>query len=218
MYDVIYADPPWFYNSRKASYERWKATRPEKGGAYRTRFGGGAERHYPLMRLEELLAMRPRIDQWAAANCALFMWATCPRLDSAIALIKGWGFRYCTVAFVWEKVNRTNGQPIFNPGYYTASNAELVLLGCRGSMRPARPMLQQIIKSPRREHSRKPDEVRLRIEEMYPQARRIEMFARRRYEGWDSWGLEVGTVTTSVAVEFRPVIQAPSSNWPPAAT
>jgi len=182
-YDVILSDPPWFYNSRKAGNER----------NYReTRFGGGAEKHYQLMKDAELLAMRPQIDQWAADNCALFMWATCPRLDSAIELIKGWGFRYCTVAFVWEKVNKGNGDTTKNPGYYTASNAELVLLGCRGSMRPEQPMIRQIVKGPRREHSRKPDEVRERIEQMYPAAKRIELFARQRVAGWDAWGLEAG--------------------------
>lgn len=181
-YDIIYADPPWFYNSRKAGNER---------NYLPTKFGGGAEKHYPLMKDTELLAMRPFVNEWANRNCALFMWATCPRLDSAIDLIKGWGFRYCTVAFVWEKVNRGNGDTTKNPGYYTASNAELVLLGCRGSMRPQQPMIRQIVKGPREGHSKKPDEVRRRIEQMYPDARRVELFARQRYEGWDSWGLEV---------------------------
>lgn len=156
-----------------------------------TRFGGGAEKHYALMRDSEILALRPLLDDWAAENCALFLWATCPRLDSAIEIVKGWGFRFCTVAFVWEKVNRTDAQPIFNPGYYTASNAELVLLGCRGSMRPDRPMMQQIIRAPRAKHSQKPNGVRLRIEEMYPNAQRLEMFARERALGWDVWGNEV---------------------------
>jgi len=181
-YDIIYSDPPWFYNSRKAGNER---------NYLPTKFGGGAEKHYALMKDSEILAMRPTIDEKVAKDCALFLWATCPRLDSAIEVIKGWGFRYCTVAFVWEKVNRTDGAPIFNPGYYTASNVELVLLGCRGSMRPDRPMIQQVIKAPRRRHSQKPDEVRTCIEMMYPNARRLEMFARERVEGWDAHGNEV---------------------------
>jgi len=180
-YNIIYSDPPWHYNSRKAGVERKDPTR----------FGGGAEKHYALMSDAELLALKPQIDDWAASSCALFMWATCPRLDSAISIIKGWGFRFCTVAFVWEKINKGNGDTTKNPGYYTASNVELVLLGCRGSMRPEQPMIRQVVRGPRQQHSRKPEEVRSRIEQMYPAAKRIEMFARERAVGWDAWGLEV---------------------------
>lgn len=180
-YDVIYSDPPWFYNSRKAGNER---------NYLPTKFGGGAEKHYPLMRDAEILALRPMLDGWANPNCALFLWATCPRLDSAIEILKGWGFRFTTVAFVWVKRAKTNSL-IFNPGYYTASNIEVVLLGVRGTMRPDRPMIQQVVEGPRREHSRKPDEVRRRIEAMYPNAQRLEMFAREHVDGWDTHGNEL---------------------------
>lgn len=185
-YDVILSDPPWFYN-RRAGFGYSRKRLPE---GKKPKFGGGAGNHYPLMKDAEIAALRSLLDEWAAENCALFLWATCPRLDSAIATLKAWGFRFCTVAFVWEKINRTNGGPLYNPGYYTASNAELVLLGRRGSMPPERRMLQQIVKTTRREHSRKPDEVRQLIEAMYPNARRLEMFARESVDGWDAWGNE----------------------------
>lgn len=184
-YDVIYADPPWHYNSRKAGDERKD----------KTKFGGGAEKHYPLMRDEELAAMRPLIDGWAADNCALFLWSTCPKLDSGLRILDAWGFRYATVAFAWVKRTQANGLR-YNPGYYTASNVEVVLLGVRGSMRPKRPMIQQIVEAPRREHSRKPDEVARRIELMYPEARMLEMFARYSRDGWDAWGNEIETEVT----------------------
>jgi len=191
VYDVILADPPWFYNSRKGSYESFKDKRESKNGTGRTKFGGGAEGHYPLMKNDELLALKPQVDRWANSNCVLFLWATCPKLGNAIEILKGWGFRYCTVAFTWVKISRESGEPVAHPGYYTASNVELCLAGCRGSMRPDTPMIRQVVMSPRMEHSRKPDEVRSRIELMYPAAKRLEMFARQRYVGWDCWGLEV---------------------------
>ena len=40
-------------------------------------------------------------------------------------------------------------------------------------------------------HSKKPDEVRKRIEEMFPTQKKIELFARQKTEGWDVWGNEV---------------------------
>lgn len=221
-YQVLLCDPPWLYNSRKAGNER----------TYRkTKFGGGAEKHYPLMKDAEILALAPMVDSLADENCALFLWATCPRLPLAIEVMKAWGFRYATVAYVWIKrcpckhtgattigistfggaalrwcprcgaiknshsvwtlpeVNLPN--LIYNPGYYTASNAEIVLLGVRGSMRPKQPMIQQVVEAPRGKHSAKPEEVRRRIELMYPDARKIELFARPPHPtGWDVWGLD----------------------------
>jgi N6-adenosine-specific RNA methylase IME4 len=187
LYQVIYADPPWWYSPRKCGNERTYLP---------TKFGGGAEKHYRLMRDAELLQLRPLIDECAAPNSALFLWATCPRLNFAIDLVAAWGFRYCTVAFVWIKRSRTGGL-MYGPGYYTASNAELVLLGIRGTMRPDRPMLQQVVEAPRGPHSRKPERVAALIEEMYPDASRIEMFARPlsplfpHRPGWDFWGNEI---------------------------
>ena len=46
--------------------------------------------------------------------------------------------------------------------------------------------------SERREHSRKPDEVREKIAELVGQVPKIELFARQEFEGWDCWGNEVG--------------------------
>lgn len=194
-YDVIYADPPWFYNSRKPGAERKDPTR----------FGGGAEKHYPLMRDAELMALRCMIDELAAPNSALFLWATMPRLDFALHLIEGWGFRYTTTAFVWIKRTASGGL-IFNPGYYTASNAEIVLLGVRGSMRPDRPMIQQVIEAPRGRHSQKPEEARRRIEQMYPNTARIELFARPPHPlGWNVWGDEAQGAVNGPEKSIEPV-------------
>lgn len=178
-YQVILADPPWHYNNRKTSGERCD----------KTKFGGGAMKHYPLMSDSDLLAMAPMVRAITDNNCALFMWATMPRLDFGLQLLQAWGFRYTTVAFVWVKTQKASGRPVYGPGYYTASNAEVVLLGVIGSMCPARKMLGSIIAHPRMEHSRKPD-LHPIIQQMYPEVYKIEMFARRKYPGWDTWGNE----------------------------
>lgn len=177
MYQVIYADPPWYYNSRKAGGERKN----------KTKFGGGAEKHYPLMIDQELLDMAPWIRTLAEDNCALFMWVTMPRLDFGIELMKEWGFRYCTNAFTWIKTKRDGGC-IYGPGYYTASNPELCLIGVKGSMKPTAKMIPSVIMTKRMEHSKKPESVRHNIEAMYPNAKKIELFARTKSNGWDSWG------------------------------
>ena len=179
-YDVLLCDPPWWYSNRSANRI--------------TKFGGGARSHYPVMRDRELLAMAEQVKAWSADNCALFLWATCPRLDFASELIKAWGFRYATVAFTWIKLNRA-GRPWRGCGSYTAANTELVLLGVKGSMPPEKRLVPQVVMSNRMEHSRKPGAVIERIELMYPTARKLEMFARYPQPGWDAWGLEAGAGT-----------------------
>ena len=114
------------------------------------------------------------------------MWVTNPHLAQGIRLGEAWGFEYKTVAFVWDKM-------VHNPGQYTLSNCELCLLFKRGRIPKPRGArnVQQLIRSPRRKHSMKPDEVREKIVTMFPDQARIELFARDRVDGWSNWGLDV---------------------------
>lgn len=175
MYSVILADPPWLYNRR--------ANR-------NTRFRGGADAHYPMMSTAEIAALP--VADLAAPDAVLFLWATFPRLQESLDVIKGWGFTYKTIGFTWCKLNTVSGTPFFGVGYYSKSNAEPCLLATRGkTLKPAVDTVSSLILSPRMEHSRKPDEVHHRIEQMYPDARKIELFARRQHPGWDVWGNQV---------------------------
>ena len=125
-------------------------------------------------------------------NAVLFLWVTFPFLEDQLKVFGAWGFKYKTVGFTWVKLNPKNLGTFFGVGYYTKSNAELCLLGTRGKvLKPATNSISSIVISPRREHSRKPDEVRERIELLYPGINRIELFARQQRLGWDAWGNEV---------------------------
>jgi N6-adenosine-specific RNA methylase IME4 len=173
-YRVILADPPW-------RYEKWKG---DKGR--RT-----AESFYPTMPIEELIAMRPMIDGWALSDCALFLWTTPPTIaEFGFKLLDGWGFRYRTFAFTWVKTNRRNGKPFFGMGSYTRSNAEPCLLATKGTPQVKARDVPQVILSPVREHSRKPDEQYQRIERLF-NGPYIELFARKQRSGWDAWGEEI---------------------------
>lgn len=191
-YDVIYADPPWSYNGRVSHENR------------STKFGSSASGHYDVMTDAELLALP--VPSIAAPDAVLFMWATWPRLDFALELIAAWGFTYKTCAFDWFKTN-PNGGFFFGVGYYSKSNSEPCLLATRGkTLQPATNDVSmaieefdpQALKDVRREHSRKPDEVRRRIERLYPNAARVELFARTASQGWDVWGNQV---KSSLAME-----------------
>lgn len=172
-YNIIYADPPWMYNARNNK---------------NTSFGGGAGGHYPMMSMEEIEALP--IPDIAAENCALLLWCTFPFLDEQILLFEKWGFEYKTLAFSWIKTNSDNGKPFFGTGYYFKSNCEVCLLGVKGKMPPISNKVSSVIVSPKREHSRKPNEARERIVELFGDLPRIELFSRQVADGWDCWGNE----------------------------
>ena len=170
-YEIIYADPPWDY----------------KGQLQHAGVGsedtGGAVRHYPTVVLDDL--MKLDVPSIAADDSLLFLWATSPHLDQAIELGKVWGFAWATVAFVWDKVR-------VNPGFYTMSQCELCLVFKRGKIPRPRGIrnARQLVTVKRGPHSAKPEEVRRRIEAMFPSQRKVELFARCRMSGWEPWGLE----------------------------
>ena len=174
-YPVILADPPWRYRT-------WKGDRGSRT----------AESYYPTLSTDELAALP--VGALAAPDCALFLWATAPCLPDALRVLGAWGFRYVTVAFSRVKTTRT-GTPAFGLGHYTRGNAELVLLGVRGRMKPRDRGVSSVVLAPRGEHSEKPEEVRRRIERLYP-GPHLELFARRPAPGWDTWGNEVDSTLT----------------------
>lgn len=180
-YSIIYADPPWDYNGKLQFDKSSKSA--EKIDISRNIFISSASFKYPTLKIEELKKLS--LNDIANDDCLLFMWTSNPHLAKAIELGEAWGFDYRTVAFVWDKMNH-------NPGKYTLSNCELCLVFKKGkipSPRGAR-NVQQLVKSPRREHSQKPDEIRNAIIKMFPTQDKIELFARQKFEGWDVWGLD----------------------------
>lgn len=172
-YQIILADPPW-------SYKVWS----NKGK------GRSAESHYHTMEAQSIRNMP--IKDIADKNAVLLMWVTYPCLEEGLELIKAWGFKYKTCAFSWVKMNKKSNTPFVGMGYYTRANNEICLLATKGKplQRQSR-SVQQVIISPIREHSRKPDEVRDRIVALFGELPRIELFCRHPEKGWDSMGNEL---------------------------
>lgn len=181
-YGVIYADPPW-------SFKTWSA----KGT------GRGAVSHYDCMSFSTLAALP--VSELAADDCALFLWAVDPMLDKALELIQAWGFQYKTVGFYWVKQNMKSDGFFTGLGYWTRANPEQCLLATKGKpIRLARDVPRLIV-APRREHSRKPDQVRGRIERLVG-GPYLELFVRETHPGWDGWGDQIG-LFDSGSVETR---------------
>jgi N6-adenosine-specific RNA methylase IME4 len=179
-FGAILADPPWAYSVFS-----------EKGK------GRSAERHYGTMSLTDICALP--VADLAAKNAHLFLWVTGPGLvrGDHVTVMQAWGFKPSALAFVWVKSKvatvRQGGffmdASLFvkGMGHTTRQNAEVVVLGRRGSPKRLRKDVGQIIVEPRREHSRKPDEVRGRIT-AYCAGPYLELFARESAPGWQSWG------------------------------
>lgn len=184
-YDIIYADPPWDYGG-KMQFDK-SSTRSEDMDWSRKIFISSANFKYPTLKTKQMAAIP--IMEIASDDCLLFMWVTNPHLAQGIELGQAWGFEYKTVAFIWDKM-------VHNPGKYTLSYCEMCLVFKRGRIPSPRGSRneKQLIRSPRGDHSVKPEEVRQSIERMFPTQSKIELFARRKPSKWDVWGLDVREV------------------------
>ncbi len=176
-YGVIYADPPWSFK-----------TFSRKG------LGRSAEAHYDCMSFVELKELGHQVMQWAAPDCVLFMWTTDPMLPQALDVMAAWDFIYKTTGFVWAKcgsLGSNEGVWPIGTGFWTRANPEICLLATRGKPQRQSRAVRKLIVSPRREHSRKPDETYERIEALCA-GPYLELFARFPRSGWDSWGTMEG--------------------------
>ena len=160
-FQVILCDPPWRYDfARSASRE--------------------IENQYPTMKVEDIC----RIDVPAADDSVLYLWATSPKLREALLVLESWGFEYVTSG-IWVKDR-------IGMGYYFRQQHELLLVGRRGNLPVphAADRVSSVFNAPRGQHSAKPAIVHEALERMYPDARKLEMFARRPMPGWDRMGNE----------------------------
>jgi N6-adenosine-specific RNA methylase IME4 len=186
-YDVLLADPPWRYDFSKSDSRK-------------------IENVYDTMSLAQMEAMRGFIDSLHNGCAILFMWTTAPKLADGMSLMASWGFTYKTFD-VWVKVKRDKHRyqlalapelegeetELYGMGYYTRVRHEPVLIGTCGGFSPPEPARRPVsaFYAEVSQHSEKPLIEHQRIEFMYPDAKRIELFARRERAGWDVWGNEV---------------------------
>lgn len=174
-YNIIYIDPPWDYGN----------TKNHKG-----QFWGIADKHYPVMKFKDIKDLP--IAKLSAKNCYLFLWITSPFLEKGFELIKEWKFEYSTVAFVWIKMKNDMSEARKDGlGKYTISNVECCLIGKKGKYWREAKNVQQLVFAPKRNHSRKPKEIRERIVKLCGNLPRIELFATEKVKGWSSLGYEI---------------------------
>lgn len=197
-FGAILADPPW---RMKMYSEKGMGRCPDGPMTRGESRQNNPERHYATMALDEIRALP--VGSLALSDCVLFLWAIDPLLPQAIAVGESWGFTYKTVAFYWAKERRVTSErhklhedlnhkrfPI-GTGYWTRSNPEQCLLFVCGKPKRLSAAVRKLIISPRREHSRKPDECAASIQQLVA-GPYLELFAREERLGWTCWGNQIG--------------------------
>jgi N6-adenosine-specific RNA methylase IME4 len=174
-YKIIYADPPWSYKAKNPPCKLEKQPETVSVNYY-----------YDTMSIDDIKKFP--IDRIADKDCVLFMWATTPLLPEAFDTLKAWGFKYKTM-ITWEKTNNDC------MGYWFRVCTEHLLVAVKGKeIKSFRSMIRTLYRSPRGKHSEKPNYFHQLIEEVttnIPNAKKIELFARKEYDGWDAFGNEV---------------------------
>lgn len=173
-YRIILADPPWKY------------------GFYTNKGKNVADPKYKIspydgMEIEQIKKLP--VNEIADDDCVLLLWITYPCLPWLTEVLEAWGFRFITVAFTWVKKNKNREGYFTGLGNYTRANAEICVLAKKGKgCKVLDRSISQIVDSPVREHSKKPNSVRDKIVKLFGDLPRIELFARTKVHGWDTWG------------------------------
>ena len=170
-YQIIYADPPWRYDFSESKSRQ-------------------IENHYPTMALNDIKALKIPAED----NCLLYIWVTPPKVEEAIEVMVAWGFKYRT-CLVWDKEK-------IGMGRWFRQQHELLFVGVKGKFATPEPSkrISSVLRDKRTIHSKKPDYIRDCIRVWYPNASKVELFARNdgrqdifgksTWDGWDLWGNE----------------------------
>ena len=170
-YKTIYADPPWQFQNRtgKVAPEHKRLNR------------------YSTMTLEDIKHL-PVADV-ADEKCHLYLWVPNALLPEGLEVLKAWGFEYKT-NIIWEKIRKDGMPDGRGVGFYFRNVTEILLFGIKGSknrtLNAGRSQVN-LIRSIKREHSKKPDEF-ISLIESCSSAPFLEIFARGNRSNWDMWG------------------------------
>jgi N6-adenosine-specific RNA methylase IME4 len=206
-FPLIYADPPWLF---QVYSDAGKAR--------------SAENHYETQGIDVIKALP--VARLAADDAVLLLWCTWPHVavGTHCEIIRAWGFKPSTAAFVWVKQNERGEGFHTGMGYWTRSNSEVCLLATKGEPKRIAENVHQIVTAPVGEHSAKPEEVRQRIERLVA-GPYLELYGRKPVRGWTVWGNEIARagfpqydaqadIRESVAEGFRAVRERKAAGGP----
>lgn len=163
-FNIIYADPPWQYD------EDWG--------------NGAVHHHYKTLSIEELA--RIPVQEIADENCHLYLWFTNSFVREAHRLCDLWGFSY-KQTITWVKTY-ADGKPVMGTGYYFRGCTEHILFATKGALPRVNKAVKNFMIFPKSKHSKKPNIFRQMIIKQSGDLPRIELFARTKIHGWETWG------------------------------
>ena len=183
-FDIVVADPPWPYDFAQSKSRN-------------------LDRHYKTMTMEEIFTVRDSLDLVMAKDAVLFLWVTRTKQFEGVDTVRAWKWKYLT--------KRTWIKNKIGIGYWTRDKSEDVFISKRGTMKPPPTHLrepsifwadepdfdewinaeQELIEAGRGKHSKKPPELQNWIDQVWPDARKLELFAREHRPGWTCLGLEL---------------------------
>ena len=183
-FNVIIADPPWKFDDKltMSSVKR------------------GAESQYKgVLSVEDIvnIDVQSIVGDWGV----LALWVPSSMLSDGLRTMTSWGFRQ-TTTYVWGKTTKS-GKIEFGMGRMFRGSHEIALIGTCG-----KPYANIQNKSQRslivdedlpsdfelalnEMHSKKPQNLHNSFNLMFPDAKKLELFARRHTEGWTCTGNEL---------------------------
>jgi N6-adenosine-specific RNA methylase IME4 len=185
-YRTILCDVPW-------KYVTWSG----RG------MGKSPDMHYDTMTLDEIKAL-PVAELCHPEGTVLHFWVIDSHLKFMFDIVEAWGFKYKTTGFYWAKTGREETTFPIGTGFWTRANPETACECWSGAdeqeceksflatyRHPKRvdKGVRRLVVAPRREHSRKPDEVPERIMKL-THGPYLELFGRQSRPGWTVWGKE----------------------------
>lgn len=173
-YKIIYADPPW-----QQSKGGKKSERPNSSGE---------ALDYSVISLQEIEGHFISALQYVNKDSVMFMWTIDKYLHEAERMAKSLGYKL-HARMIWNKVTGIPAAFTIRYGH------EYLLYLYRGKFIPVakeeRGKIHSVFTEQVKRHSEKPEIAYQIIERLYPETNRLEMYARKKRDGWDVWGNEV---------------------------
>ena len=166
-YQIIYADPPW----------------DVKAGPPWSSCGISQDLDYPSMTLDQIEALN--VEEIADKNAHLYLWTINKYIKASYDVASAWGFSPSCL-LTWCK--KPHGLGL---GGAFVQTTEHLLFCRRGNLPTQKRIDTSWFLAERSIHSRKPMLFMDMILEVSGDLPRIELFARRKSFGWDTWGNEV---------------------------
>jgi N6-adenosine-specific RNA methylase IME4 len=186
---IIIADPPW----------KHKDQLPGKGR--------GATKHYPCMTVSQIMRLPlPEV----ADDAVLFLWRVSSMVEEAYQIVRAWDFEPKS-EIVWNKSAGEDGEKDhMGMGRIVRGSHETCIVARRGKLiEPSSKRERTSFRAPIGEHSEKPEEFYQIVERLYPlelwPEAHIELFARRRRDGWIQFGNELPAAEPRVCVIHGPI-------------